>query len=103
MSHHSLTALRLAHAAVDLPIPSGDWEAPILDDLRGGGLLDRHRRVTVEVPAVAALLEAADLQVTTMGRGPADDPAFFAAAAAAGAAAAGAVGATGALHYPDPE
>ncbi len=37
---------------------------------------------------MAALLDARGLHVRSMGRGPADDPLFFAAAAAAGALAA---------------
>jgi hypothetical protein len=44
----------------------------------------RHDLVAVDPPDVAALLEAAGLRVTTMGRGPAEDPAFFLAAGAAG-------------------
>jgi hypothetical protein len=46
----------------------------------------------VEGPAAADVLAAFDLVVTSMGRGPADDPAFFAAATSAGAWAAGALG-----------
>ncbi|MBU6217155.1 MAG: hypothetical protein KGR17_11175, partial [Acidobacteria bacterium] len=46
------------------------------------------------VPEPGPLLDAAGLRVTTMGRGPGEDPLFFAAAAAAGA-----VGAlAGSLH-----
>jgi hypothetical protein len=44
--------------------------------------------VPVPVPDVAALLDDAGLRVTTMGRGPADEPRFFRYAAAAGALAA---------------
>jgi hypothetical protein len=44
--------------------------------------------VVVEPPDTAALLAEAGLQVTTMGRGPAEDPDFFAAAGAAGRLAA---------------
>ncbi len=39
-------------------------------------------------PPAAALLDAAELTVTTMGRGPDEDPVFFEAATAAGAVAA---------------
>jgi hypothetical protein len=45
----------------------------------------------VEGPAAADVLGALDLVVTSMGRGPADDPLFFAAATSAGAWAAGAL------------
>jgi hypothetical protein len=69
-SHHTMTAVALA--ARQLVVPSPD---------------------DVDVPDVAALLDAAGLRVTTMGRGPAEDPAFFAWAGAAGVAAAGNVGA----------
>ncbi len=64
-SHHSITAVALAAGQLVVPDPE-----------------------TVEVPDVAALLAASDLRVTTMGRGPAEDPAFFAWAGAAGVAAA---------------
>ena len=64
-SHHTMTAVELA--ARQLVVPSPD---------------------EVEVPDVAALLETAGMRVTTMGRGPAEDPAFFAWTAAAGVVAA---------------
>ena len=43
--------------------------------------------VEVDVPDVAALLERAGLRVTSMGRGPEQDPRFYAYAGAAAAAA----------------
>src|SRR5688500_11239067 len=52
-SHHTMTAVELAARQLIVPTP---------DEL--------------DVPDVAALLDAAGLRVTTMGRGPADDPAF---------------------------
>ena len=64
-SHHTMTAVELAARRLVVPSP---------DDF--------------EVPAVAALLDDAGLRVTTMGRGPDEDPAFFAWAGAAGVAAA---------------
>ena len=70
-SHHTMTAVELAARQLIVPTP---------DEL--------------EVPDVAALLDAAGLRVTTMGRGPAEDPAFFAWAGAAGVAAASNVVAT---------
>ena len=63
-SHHTDTVLRLVRSAVEVPTPAPDD------------------------PDAAAVLDAFGLRVTTMGRGPADDPAFFAACAAAGRAAA---------------
>jgi signal peptidase I len=68
-SHHTTTALDLA---------AGDFVVPSPDD--------------VDVPDVGALLEQHDLRVTSMGRGPSEDPAFFRWAAAAGVAAARLVG-----------
>jgi hypothetical protein len=68
-SHHTMTAVELAARQLIVPTP---------DEL--------------EVPDVAALLDAAGLRVTTMGRGPAEDPAFFAWTGAAGVAAADLIG-----------
>jgi hypothetical protein len=63
-SHHAATVLRLVRSEVEAPTPGeGD-------------------------PDAAAVLDALGLRVTTMGRGPAEDPLFFAHAAAAGRAAA---------------
>ena len=69
-SHHTMTAVELA--ARQLVVPSPDDE---------------------DVPDVAALLAGHGLRVTSMGRGPEDDPAFFAWAGAAGVAAARIAGA----------
>jgi hypothetical protein len=43
---------------------------------------------SADAPDAAVVLEALGVSVTTMGRGPAEDPAFFAACAAAAATAA---------------
>ena len=77
VSHHSTTALDLTASRVTVASP----EAGAYDS-------DRHDVRVVDPPDVAALLAAAGLRVTTMGRGPEDDPLFFAAAGAAGAVAA---------------
>jgi hypothetical protein len=45
--------------------------------------------VTVDDVDVPALLAAAGLHVTSMGRGPDEDPGFYAVAGAAGTVAAG--------------
>lgn len=71
-SHHTMTAVELA--ARQLVVPSPD---------------------DVDVPDVAALLEAAGLRVTTMGRGPVDDPGFFTWSGAAAVAAARYISAAG--------
>lgn len=73
ISHHSRTVLDAVRSPVEVAIPPG---VEPLDD--------RHRWHAVDPGDVAALLAAADLTVTTMGRGPDDDPLYFAAAAAAG-------------------
>ena len=78
MSHHTVAALMLARPGALVPVPRGEpqFEA------------EGHQVAAVDVPDVPALLVAAGLAVTTMGRGPADDPRFYAYAGAAGAAAA---------------
>ncbi|MDP9071045.1 MAG: DUF3866 family protein [Actinomycetota bacterium] len=78
VSHHVRTALSLARTPALVPVPRG---RP-LPDLPG------HEVVEVDVPDVPALLRAAGLSVTSMGRGPHDDPEFYAYAGAAGVAAA---------------
>jgi hypothetical protein len=47
------------------------------------GELGHHRALVIGPTDVVAALDAARLTVTTMGRGPADDPGFFRAAGAA--------------------
>ncbi len=64
-SHHTKTAIELAAASPQAADPAN-----------------------FEVPDIAALLDEHGLGVTTMGRGPAEDPSFFRWAAAAGVAAA---------------
>lgn len=72
VSHHSRTVLELcrgpATAAASEPL---DIPAP-------------HRLEVRNPPDVAEVLAASNLVVTTMGRGPEEDPAFFEAAGAAG-------------------
>ena len=77
VSHHSTTALDLTASRVLVASPS-----------EGTFASHRHDVRTVDPPDVAALLDDAGLRVTTMGRGPAEDRLFFAAAGAAGVLAA---------------
>ena len=71
LSHHSATVASLVRTPeVPMPMPGE----------------------VAEVPDVAAVLDAAGIGVTTMGRGPAEDPGFFAACGAAATLAAGLVG-----------
>jgi uncharacterized protein DUF3866 len=79
ISRHSTVALEGCDAPALVGVPKG-----LEVDVPGA-----HRVVEVEVPDVAALLAAAGLDVRTMGRGPSDDPEFFAVAGAAGVVAAG--------------
>lgn len=76
VSHHVSGVLALTHATVRLPLP-----AALAGELADATVVD-------PIPDVAAVLAAASLRVTTMGRGPAEDPLFFDAAAAAGVLAA---------------
>jgi len=65
-----------------VPIPSGERPDPLPPSLAV------HELRTVEdVPDVDALLRAAGLVVTTMGRSALDDPAFFRWSGAAGSVA----------------
>jgi hypothetical protein len=88
VSHHSLTALgRLALAPAAVAVPElADPELGALVDrqLAEAGVAGRHELVRVAAPDAAKLLAAWGLEVTSMGRGPDQDPVFFAAAAAAG-------------------
>ncbi len=90
VSHHVMAVLAHAHESVLLATPRG--EAGVLDDLathlRGDAHGNRHHVFEVDVTSPAAQLESYGIEVTTMGRGPAQDPAFFRWAAAAGVAAA---------------
>lgn len=91
ISHHALTVLTrvtLAPALVPLPLLKGEQREFLGKQLQAAGLARRHR--VVEVDGEPALLELGrlGLSVTTMGRGPDEDPAFFLAAGAAGMAAA---------------
>ena len=83
VSHHVATILGLAASDPEVPLPA-DLSAGLPPDVPGA--------VVVEGPDVAPVLAALGIRVTTMGRGPADDVPFFAAAAAAGRWAADAVG-----------
>lgn len=73
VSHHTRTVLDAVRSEVDVAHPPG--LAPV------GA---RHRWHEVDPGDPATTLERAGLSITTMGRGPDADPAFFAAAAAAG-------------------
>ena len=86
LSHHTQTLLELLLAGVEVPVPESDTETmaalrPLLGDL--------HK--VSEHPADLDGYAASGLPARVMGRGPSDDPSFFAAPLAAGHALAGAV------------
>ncbi len=87
LSHHTATALRLAcRERIVIPVPGigGEEEARLRADLAAAGLDRRHDVVAVSPPDVLALFERYGLEITSMGRPAAADPALFQAAAAAG-------------------
>jgi len=89
ISHHTRTSLGLAtRARATIGVPRGPWDRPLREQLEAAGLSDRHRLLAVDDPDVPALLAQRGLRVTSMGRGPEEDPAFYAVAGAAGTAAA---------------
>jgi hypothetical protein len=88
LSHHSVTILRdVCTVACDVPVPvlqAEEQRAIVWDALRAAGLEERHHLVEVDGrPGIAGLAEHG-VEVRSMGRGPADDPALFLAAGAAG-------------------
>jgi hypothetical protein len=90
VSHHSIAALSqiaLAPSVVALPTLPDEFAEQVQSALEAAGICDRHRCVR----AMAGSTPPPDqrgVSVQTMGRGPADDPAFFSAAYAAGEVAA---------------
>ena len=86
LSHHSVTALSHVRPGTSFAVgvPTDDeTDLSLLDRLAATVNVDR-----VEVPDVEVLLDRFGLDITTMGRKPAADRAFFAFAAAAGVLAA---------------
>jgi hypothetical protein len=91
LSHHTLTALgRVALAPADLPLPllPGARGRKLQEQVEAGGLSRRHRVFFVGGITPEHLRESA-FDLSTMGRGPEEDPAFFLAVAAAAKHAAG--------------
>jgi len=85
ISHHSLTAYgRVALASADVVVPTldGDLGTRVADQARQ--LAERHRLVTVATTGLLDALAACPVPLATMGRGLAQDRAYFLAAAAAG-------------------
>jgi hypothetical protein len=88
VSHHTLTAVgRVALAPVDVPVPvlPGGFGARVREMVAPlGPPRGRHHLVEVGVQGLAEALERCPVPLRTMGRGMAEDPAAFLAAAAAG-------------------
>ncbi|HTW19161.1 MAG TPA: DUF3866 family protein [Mycobacteriales bacterium] len=90
VSHHSLTSLgRVAvHPAdVALPLLPGEFGATVRR--AAATLSPPHRLVEIDVAGLDAALRTSPVELSTMGRGLDDDPAYFLACAAAGRHAAG--------------
>lgn len=88
VSHHSLTILAdVCRVDVNVPVPTLDEDSEreaVWETLRDRKLEDRHHLIEVDGAPAVEELRARGLEVTTMGRGIDDDPAFFVAAGAAG-------------------
>jgi hypothetical protein len=87
VSHHSLTILqKVCHVSTHVAVPEleGDRRDAVWRALLDAGLEQRHQLVEVNGRPGLDLLERSGVDVESMGRGPADDPAFFLSAAAAG-------------------
>lgn len=78
-SHHVDTILSLTRSRVEVPCVAGGEVTNAAHDVR-----------VVDPGDVPALLTRRGIRVTSMGRGPEDDPLFYASAGAAGMVAAGA-------------
>jgi hypothetical protein len=85
VSHHSLTAYgRVALAAADVAVPGLPGEFGALVAAQAAPLGRRHRLVRVPTGGLEEALRGCPVPLSSMGRGLADDPAYFLAAAAAG-------------------
>ncbi|TLM92567.1 MAG: DUF3866 family protein, partial [Actinobacteria bacterium] len=86
VSHHSLAALTsiaLAPALVPIPALPEEFSDSIEEALDNAGVWERHTRVQADAGRVPPP-PLRGIEVKTMGRGLAEDPAFFAASYAAG-------------------
>ena len=85
VSHHSLTAYgRVALARAQVPVPElpGEFGRRVRE--QAAVLAGRHELVPVPVDGLREALEASPVRLSTMGRGLAEDAAYFLASAAAG-------------------
>jgi hypothetical protein len=91
VSHHTLTALTIGtrgRCSVALPRLEVSRAERVTNDLESSGLVDQHDIVMGDGEPGVELLRAREVEPSSMGRGPADDPDFWLAAAAAGDVAA---------------
>lgn len=87
LSRHTAIALgraTLARATVVLPVMAEERAAQVTRQIGEAGIASRHKVVTVDGQPGIDLLRSLGLRVTTMGRGPEQEPEFFLAASAAG-------------------
>ncbi|MGQ0744319.1 MAG: DUF3866 family protein [Acidimicrobiales bacterium] len=95
LSHHTVTCLSLMTAAVEVPVPfGGSWPEGITEEI------DYTLVSLVPLPEFDGRTLGGSARVTasTMGRGPGEDPGFFAWSAAAGLGAARLVVGAGTLR-----
>lgn len=87
LSHHSRTILGkvcTVETNVAVPLLEDPERQVVWDHLRAERLEERHRLVEADGRPALEALEEAGVRVTSMGRTPGDDPAFFLAGGAAG-------------------
>ena len=85
ISHHSLTSYgRVALARADVVVPDLPGEFGKLVAEQAAPLGERHQLVSVPVDGLMEPLARCPVKLSTMGRGLAEDGAYFLAAAAAG-------------------
>ena len=88
LSHHTATALgkiALTSCAVVLPeLDNPSWSRIILEQIAGAWPPGKHTLVAEDGRPALRELERRGVKITSMGRGPEQDPAFFLAAGAAG-------------------
>ncbi len=85
ISHHSLTSYgRVALARADVAVPELPGEFGQQVTAQAAPLGERHRLVPVPVDGLMEPLAGCPVRLSTMGRGLAEDGAYFLAAAAAG-------------------
>lgn len=84
VSHHTITALGLALAPVEIAIPTLEADRARLVREQLAPLLDRHPLVEVDLGAAEDALASSPVPLHSMGRSFDDDPDYFRTAAAAG-------------------